>query len=80
MSVPETIELDARAFDPIAWSASTLLRQGMPDDEVRAVLSADRPEAVRQHLELHRERLEEALCGDLALVDRIEHLLPVPGR
>ena len=39
--------------------ARTLWHQGMPVDEIRAVLTTDDPVVVRRHLELHQERLQE---------------------
>jgi hypothetical protein len=56
-------------------AGETLTKQGMPDDEVRVVLSARDPVVVRRHLELHRERLAERLAEDRAAVDRVERLL-----
>jgi DNA-binding transcriptional MerR regulator len=38
-----------------------LRRQGMPPQEIRAILAAGDPLVVRRLLELHRERLEEWL-------------------
>jgi hypothetical protein len=54
---------------------ATLIEQGMPVDEVRAVLDAADPMTVRRHLELHRERLAERLDEQRQTVDRIEWLL-----
>ena len=45
----------------VAWAESVLRDQGMPPEEVRAVLASDDAEVVRRHLELHVERLEERL-------------------
>jgi DNA-binding transcriptional MerR regulator len=52
-----------------------LRRQGMPSQEIRAVLAADDPLVVRRLLELHRERLEEWLEEQERLVVSIEHRL-----
>jgi DNA-binding transcriptional MerR regulator len=53
----------------------TLRRQRMPLPEIRAVLSADDPAVVRRHLELHRERLEERLAEQRALLTSLERAL-----
>jgi DNA-binding transcriptional MerR regulator len=49
-----------------------LRTQGMPPQEIRALLAADDPLVVRRILELHRERLEEWLDEQLRLVASIE--------
>ena len=49
----------------------TLRRQRMPLPEIRALLSADDPIIVGRHLELHRERLEERLFEQTALLASI---------
>ncbi|MEZ0233756.1 MAG: hypothetical protein ACAH81_02260 [Actinomycetota bacterium] len=54
--------------------ARTLRRQRMPLDETRTLLTADDPEIVRRHLELHRERLEERLAAQVRTLASIEHL------
>ena len=48
---------------PIAAAAIVLRDQGMPMDELRAVLTSADREVVRHHLELHLERLEEWLVA-----------------
>ena len=50
-----------------------LRRQGMPPQEIRAVLAANDPLVVHRLLELHRERLEEWLEEQERLVATIEH-------
>ncbi len=52
-----------------------LRRQGMPPQEIRAVLAADDPLVAHRLLELHRERLEEWLEEQERLVVSIEHRL-----
>jgi DNA-binding transcriptional MerR regulator len=52
-----------------------LRRQGMPAEEISAVLSADDPELVRRILELHRERLAEWVDEQRRLVGSIERSL-----
>jgi hypothetical protein len=49
-----------------------LRRQGMPPEEIRAVLGGDDALIVRRLLELHRERLEEWLVEQRGLITRIE--------
>ena len=49
-----------------------LRRQGMPPQEIRAVLAADDPLLGRRLLELHRERLGEWLEEQRTLVANIE--------
>lgn len=47
----------------VAWAERVLRDQGMPPEEVRAVLASDDAEIVRRHVELHLERLEERLIA-----------------
>ena len=59
----------------------TLRNQGMPYEELHAVLLAEDPVIVRRYLELHRERLEEGLAEQLQILDRLEmELDPAPAR
>ncbi|HJR96401.1 MAG TPA: hypothetical protein VJ979_00670 [Actinomycetota bacterium] len=51
--------------------ATTLRLQRMPFDEIRAVLTADDPEIVRRHLELHQERLAERYAEERREVARL---------
>jgi len=51
--------------------ATTLRLQRMPLDEIRAVLTADDPEIVRRHLELHQERLAERYAEERRAVARL---------
>lgn len=57
-----------------------LRRQGMPPEEVRAVLGGADPLIVRRLLELHRERLEEWLDEQRGFITRIECALTAPDR
>jgi DNA-binding transcriptional MerR regulator len=57
------------------WAAATLRHQRMPLQEIRAILSADDPAIVRRHLELHRERLEERIAEQRALLASLERAL-----
>jgi hypothetical protein len=52
-----------------------LRRQGMPPQEIRALLAADDPLVMRRLMELHRERLGEWLEEQLRLVATIEDSL-----
>lgn len=49
-----------------------LRRQGMPSREIRAVLAAEDPVAVRRLLELHSERLAEWLEEQQRLLANID--------
>jgi DNA-binding transcriptional MerR regulator len=61
-----------------AGAARRILRgQGMPPQEIRAVLRADDPLVVRRLLELHRERLRERLEEQRRLVAMIERSLVI---
>ena len=59
----------------VAWAESVLRDQGMPPEEVRAVLASDDAEVVRRHLELHVERLEERLIAQRRRVASAERIL-----
>ena len=61
-----------------SWAETVLRDQGMPPDELRDVLTADR-ELVRRHLQLHLERLEERLVRERREVAAIERILADPG-
>ena len=56
-------------------AGALLVDQGMPEDEIRSILSAGDPRVVRRHLELHRERLMERAAEERAAVDRVEDAL-----
>ena len=62
-------------MDTRVRAVMTLRRQRMPLPEIRAVLSAEDPAVVRRHLELHRERLEERLAEQRALLASLERAL-----
>jgi DNA-binding transcriptional MerR regulator len=57
-----------------AGAREILRRQGMPPEEIRAVLAGRDPLLVRQLLELHRERLAEWLEEQRRLVASIERV------
>lgn len=75
MSVGERIDACRAAPNSVGWISTVLLRQGMPEDEVRRVLLVDDPEMVRRHLELHRERLLERMHEELGTIDMIDRFL-----
>lgn len=52
-----------------------LRRQGMPPEEIRAVLAPGDPVIARRLLELHRERLEEWVGEQRALLSRVERAI-----
>jgi hypothetical protein len=52
-----------------------LRRQGMPPEEIRAVLAAGDPTTVRRYLELHRERMEERLAEERRILASLEGTL-----
>ena len=57
---------------PAGWAERVLACQGMPPDEISAILATDEPEIVRRYLELHRERLDERLADRLRELDAVE--------
>jgi hypothetical protein len=63
-------------FESIGWAIYTLRVQGMPSEEIAAILGADSPELIRRYFELHRERLDERLADQRRPLGRLEQLLP----
>jgi hypothetical protein len=61
--------------DPMSWAAHVLREQGMPALERHAVFGTDDPRTIRRYLDLHRERLEERLMEQRAVLECIEVLL-----
>lgn len=59
------------------WWTDVLREQGMPRDEIGAILATRDPVVVRRHLELHRERLDEELATHQQVLERIERWLTV---
>jgi hypothetical protein len=55
-------ELVPEASERIVLATPALRDQGMPPEEIDAILRANDPEVIRRYLELHRERLEERLA------------------
>jgi hypothetical protein len=62
-----------------SWAERVLRDQGMPPDELRAVLTTADRKLVRRHLQLHLERLEERLVTQRRRVAAIERILADPG-
>jgi DNA-binding transcriptional MerR regulator len=56
----------------IEAAAAILRRQGMPPEEIRAVLERSDPLRARRLLELHRERLREWLDEQERLIATLE--------
>ena len=65
--------------DLIGWAEHTLRAHEMPQDEIRAVLTARDPRIVRRYLELHRERLQEQLDDKLRTLGVLEAVLVRSG-
>jgi len=59
----------------VAWAVEILRRQGMPPDEIRAVLVAGEPTLVHRFLELHEERLVERVGEQRRTIASVERLL-----
>ena len=59
----------------MAWAAKVLRDQGMPWDELVAVLATADRELIRRLLELHLERLEEWMTAQRRRVAAIERVL-----
>jgi DNA-binding transcriptional MerR regulator len=68
-------ELSRHDSESIAWAADAIRDQGMPSEEIDAILGADDPELVRRYFELHRERLDERLADQRRALARLEQLL-----
>lgn len=72
---PDAVHSLRSGSPEVAWAARALLTQGMPPEEISAVLGVDDPVIVHRYLALHRERLEEGLADRLRALDRLEGLL-----
>jgi hypothetical protein len=66
--------------DPIVETVAALRALEMPAHEIRLVATADDPDVVRRHFELHRERLEERLASRIHSLDEIERELVTAAR
>jgi hypothetical protein len=64
-----------RPSDSVAWAIGRLWEQGMPSDEIAAIVAAQEMQLVYRLLELHEERLEEQLMDQRRVLGRIELLL-----
>jgi DNA-binding transcriptional MerR regulator len=64
-------ELGPEASWRLALATPALRDQGMPPEEIDAILGADDPEVIRRYLELHRERLEERLAYQRRTIGRL---------
>jgi DNA-binding transcriptional MerR regulator len=64
-------ELGPEASWRLALATPALRDQGMPPEEIDAILGADDPEVIRRYLELHRERLEERLADQRRTIGRL---------
>lgn len=73
-------ELDPETSWRLALATPVLMDQGMPPEEIDAILGADDPEVVRRYLELHEERLEERLADQRRSIDRLMQVItPATG-
>lgn len=73
-------ELDPEASWRLALATPVLRDQGMPPEEIDAILGADDPEVVRRYLELHEERLEERLADQRRSIGRLMQVVtPATG-
>jgi hypothetical protein len=61
--------------NPIALATRTLREQGMPREEIEAVLEATEPQVLRRYMELHRERLEERVAAERRALTEVERFL-----
>jgi DNA-binding transcriptional MerR regulator len=71
-------ELGPEASWRLALATPALRDQGMPPEEIDAILGADDPEVVRRYLELHRERLEERLADQRRTIGRLIQVIDLP--
>jgi hypothetical protein len=60
---------------PIASATRRLREQGMPPEEVEAVLDVDEAQVLRRYMELHRERLDERLAAERRALEGVERSL-----
>ena len=76
--VPMAIDegyLEAYTEDPIIWINRVLRLDGMPEEEILAILNSEDQRTIHIYMELHRERVEERLEEQLRTLDAIEQLL-----
>ena len=73
-------EFDPEASWRLARATQVLRDQGMPPEEIDAILGADDPGVIRRYLELHVERLEERLADQRRSIGRLMQVIPpAPG-
>jgi hypothetical protein len=72
---PERDELGPVASRLIALASPKLRDQGMPPEEIEAILRADDPEVICRYLELHAERLEERLADQRRTIGQLVQVL-----
>jgi hypothetical protein len=60
--------------DRATWARDVLADQGMPRDEIVAVLTAER-ETIHRYMELHAERLQELLAAQLSVLTEVERVM-----
>jgi hypothetical protein len=68
-------ELGPEASRWIAVATPVLRDQGMPPEEIDAILRADDPEVICRYLELHGERLEERLADQRRTIGHLVDVL-----
>jgi hypothetical protein len=71
-------ELDPEASWRLALATPVLRDQGMPPEEIDAILGTDDAEVVRRYLELHEERLEERFADQRRTIGRLMQALTTP--
>jgi hypothetical protein len=71
-------ELGPEASWRLALATPALMDQGMPPEEIDAMLGADDAEVVRRYLELHEERLEERFADQRRTVGRLMQAITTP--
>jgi hypothetical protein len=72
-------ELSPEASWRLALATPALMDQGMPAEEIDAILGADDPEVVRRHLELHEERLEERFADQRRTIGHLMQVIATPA-
>ena len=64
---------------PMSLAVRRLRNVGLPGPEIDEILRTDDPRLIHRYLELHRERLEERLAEQRAVLGEIEALLTGGG-
>jgi hypothetical protein len=68
-------KLGPEASGQIAKATPALRDQGMSQEEIDAILSADDPDVIRRYLELHWERLEERFADQRRTIGHLVQVL-----